>query len=291
MSKPTISVIIPTLNAEQDLPDLLEALSSQSIEPFEILVIDSASNDATIEIAAQNVLTTVHSIDRASFNHGATRHEAFLLTSGDYVCFLTQDAIPANKDYLANLIQPLMDDTRIALCSGRQLPKKDARRFEQLVRGYNYPAESNVRSLSDVGRYGIKTFFASDVCSAYKRDIYLECGGFSSVNTNEDMLMAARCISAGYKIAYCAEAMVYHSHNLSLQEQFLRNKAIGVFFATHQSELLGAKTAGEGVDLFKTVSLQLFKEKRLRELFSFCLDCFARVSGLYYGKRISPNDN
>lgn len=280
-----ISVIVPTLNAEHEINGLLDALERQSIQPIEILIVDSASEDKTIELIQKHKGVRLLKIDRKDFNHGDTRDMALRESSGDFVCFLTQDAIPASNDYLKRLVAPMAVDSNIALVSGRQLPKADARRFEQLVRGFNYPASSSVRSKSDLGKYGIKTFFASDVCSAYRRTAYLECGGFEHVNTNEDMLMAARFIAAGLKVAYEPSAEVYHSHNLTPLEQFRRNRAVGRFLEIHTKDLMNANEVGEGSRLFLAVSAQLLRELRFGEFVAFCIDCVARLFGNRIGRR------
>ena len=210
-----ISIIIPTLNAEHEIEALLIALDRQSIQPNEILVVDSASEDKTIELVQKHKRVRLLEIDRQDFNHGTTRDMALNESSGAFVCFLTQDAVPVSDDYLKRLVAPMVEDSNIALVSGRQLPKADARRFEQLVRCFNYPDSPSVRSKGDLEKLGIKTFFASDACSAYRRTAYLECGGFDHVNTNEDMLMAAKFIASGMKVAYEPRAEVYHSHNLT----------------------------------------------------------------------------
>lgn len=134
-----ISVIIPTLNAEHEIDGLLIALEHQSIQPVDILIVDSASEDKTIELVRQHKRVRLLKIDRQDFNHGTTRDMALRESRGDFVCFLTQDAVPVSDDYLERLVAPMVDDSDIALVSGRQLPKADARRFEQLVRGFNYP--------------------------------------------------------------------------------------------------------------------------------------------------------
>ena len=74
----------------------------------------------------------------------------------------------------------------------------------------------------------------------------MECGGFAPVNTNEDMLMAARSIAVGHKVAYEPSAAVYHSHNLTPGQQFRRNREVGAFLAAHAGELMGASEIGEG---------------------------------------------
>lgn len=285
-----ISVIIPTLNAEHEIDGLLIALEHQSIQPVEILIVDSASEDKTIELVRQHKRVRLLEIDRQAFNHGTTRDMALRKSSGDFVCFLTQDAVPVSGDYLKRLVAPMVEDPSIALVSGRQLPKADARRFEQLVREFNYPDSPSVRSKGDLEQFGIKTFFASDTCSAYRRSSYLECGGFDHVNTNEDMLMAARFIASGLKVAYEPCAEVYHSHNLAPSQQFARNRAVGFFLETHTDDLMHASEIGEGGRLVKTVSSQLLREGSFGEFVAFGVDCCARLLGNRSGRRAARKE-
>lgn len=285
-----ISVIIPTLNAEHDIEGLLTVLGRQSIQPIETLVVDSASEDRTIELIQKHKGVRLLQIDRQDFNHGGTRDLALRESRGDFVCFLTQDALPVSDDYLELLVAPMVDDSEIALVSGRQLPKADARRFEQLVRGFNYPDSSSVRSKRDLKKFGIKTFFASDTCSAYRRTAYLECGGFEHVNTNEDMLMAARFITSGMKVAYEPRAEVYHSHNFTPSQQFARNRAVGFFLESHADDLMHTSETGEGGRLVKSVSLQLLREGNFGEFVAFGVDCCARLLGNRAGRRAARKE-
>ncbi len=277
-------MVVPTLDAEAELPALLGALRAQTRRPDEVLVVDSSSDDGTLAALEGFPEARARVIAREDFDHGTTRHEALLETSGDYVCFMTQDALPADGRYLEELIAPLEADRSVAMASGRQLPRPGARRFEQLVRGFSYGPEPNVRGASDVGRLGIRAFLASDVCSAYRRSAYLACGGFGAAETNEDMLMAARLINAGFKVAYAAGARVYHSHDLSPREQYRRNRAVGRFLAEHADELGGVSETGEGASLAKAVLSQLLAERRPGEALAFCVDCAARLLGNRAGR-------
>lgn len=285
-----VSVIIPTLNAEHEIEDLLAALERQSLRPMEILVVDSASDDDTVPLVKTHEGIRLLQIERCDFNHGATRDMALRATTGDFVCFLTQDALPASDAYLERLVTPMVGDPSIALVSGRQLPKADARRFEQLVRSFNYPDSPSVRSKSDLNKRGIKTFFASDSCSAYRRTAYLDCGGFEYVNTNEDMLMAARFVASGLKVAYEPGAEVYHSHNLTPSQQFARNRAVGMFLESHSDDLMHASEIGEGGRLVKAVSSQLLREGNLTEFIAFGVDCCARLLGNRAGRRAARKE-
>ncbi|MDB1866758.1 glycosyltransferase family 2 protein [Collinsella aerofaciens] len=285
-----VSVIIPTLNAEHEIEDLLAALERQSLRPMEILVVDSASDDDTVPLVKMHEGIRLLQIERCDFNHGATRDMALRATTGDFVCFLTQDALPASDAYLERLVTPMVGDPSIALVSGRQLPKADARRFEQLVRSFNYPDSPSVRSKSDLNKCGIKTFFASDSCSAYRRTAYLDCSGFEYVNTNEDMLMAARFVASGLKVAYEPGAEVYHSHNLTPSQQFARNRAVGMFLESHSDDLMHASEIGEGGRLVKAVSSQLLREGNLTEFIAFGVDCCARLLGNRAGRRAARKE-
>ena len=281
----SISVIIPTLNAERELPVLLKALREQTLPADEILVVDSESADRTASVAEETEGVRVLRVRRKDFDHGRTRDTALRETAGETVVFLTQDAVPADRQFLENLVRPLEQED-VAVVTGRQLPKEDATPMERLVRTFNYPAESHIRSEADVGKMGIKAFFSSDVCAAYRRRIYEELGGFEyPLKTNEDMFFAAQAIRNGYRVAYAADARVLHSHNFSLKEQYRRNKIQGYEIERHRSLLGDVSKVSEGIRLAGFVSGGLLKQGRLISFVHFGLDCFARLFGSRAGRR------
>ena len=205
--------------------------------------------------------------------------------AGETVVFLTQDAVPADEHFLENLVRPLSEE-KVAVVTGRQLPKADASPMEKLVRAFNYPAESHIRSEADVGRMGIKAFFCSDVCAAYNRRVYLELGGFDyPLKTNEDMFYAAKAIRAGYRVAYAADALVFHSHNFTLREQYRRNRIQGYEIERHRGVLGDVSQESEGMKLVKAVSLGLLRRGRVFSFARFGLDCCARLLGSRKGKK------
>lgn len=286
----SISLVIPTLDAQAEIGELLNRILSQTRCPDEIIVVDSASSDSTVEIASSFDRVRVIEIDRSDFNHGLTRDMAFKESSGDIVCFMTQDAVPADNRYIENLVNPLLVDYRVAISSGRQLPKPDARKFERLVREFNYGPISNVRSKNDISVMGIKAYFATDVCSAYRRSSYFELGGFGRTDMSEDMLMAAKAVGAGYLVAYAADACVYHSHNLTPVEQFRRNFAIGHFLEINRELIACRSEIGEGGRLVKRVAKQLIEDRSFVELGAFGIDCLARFIGNRSGRRAAKKE-
>ena len=282
------SLIIPTLNAERELASLLDCVSRQSIVPNEVIVIDSSSDDKTIDIASRFDAKVIV-VEREEFNHGLTRDKAFRASHGDIVCFLTQDAVIYGEKYFETLLSVFLDSS-VALATGRQMPKPDARRFEQLIRQYNYSDKSNIRSKEDIPKYGFKTYFASDVCSAYRRSYYLQCGGFDETDMAEDKLIAAKFIHAGLKVAYVADACVLHSHNFSFSQQYLRNKADGYIMEKYSQRLVGSDEISAGSKLAKVVAIQLAKEGRFIEVARFGVDCAARLLGSRAGRRLARKE-
>ncbi len=286
-----ISVIIPTLNAGQYIKDLLNSLYSQTLKPNEIIIADSQSDDDTTKICREFPKVKIINVNRKEFDHGATRDMALRQSEGEIVVFMTQDALPANEYTIENLIKHLNSEENIAVVSGRQIARENASEMEKLVREFNYPSESNIRAKSDIGKYGIKTFYCSDVCAAYNKEIYLKLGGFEHpLKTNEDMFFAAKAVNSGYKVGYAAEAKVIHSHDFTLKEQYKRNFILGYEMEKHK-ELLGNVSANsEGFKLAKSVSSRLLKKGRMFSFFRFGFDCCARLLGSKMGKGKFKND-
>ena len=242
-----VAVIVPTCNAGSKFQFFLSALLSQAYK-FDVVIVDSSSNDGTLTIANQYDINIIE-IRRESFSHGGTRQMAVdSLTDVDIAVFLTQDAILAGDDSIEKILEPFHDESVAAVC-GRQLPRKQATSIEGHARLYNYSLQSNVKSINDVGEFGLKTAFISNSFAAYRISTLNEVGGFpGNVIFGEDMYVAAKLLKAGYKIAYAADACVYHSHDYSFWQEFKRYFDMGVFHSHEpwiRQDFGGAE--GEGV--------------------------------------------
>lgn len=133
---------------------------------------------------------------------------------------------------------------------GRQLATQESSYDEQYARQFNYPAQSFVKTQQDIARLGIKTYFESNVCCMYRRDIFDRLGGFIDHTIfNEDMIYCGKLLQAGYASAYEASAEVYHAHHYSGCQQFHRNFDLGVSQADHPEIFAGLRSEGEGVKL------------------------------------------
>jgi rhamnosyltransferase len=242
----SIAVVIPTLNAAADWPLFSPPLLA-SVPADRVLILDSSSVDGTAELARAAGFR-VQVIERSEFNHGGTRQlAAELLPDGDILVFLTQDAILADSESVSRLLEAFRDPTVVA-AYGRQLPRPGAQSIETHARLFNYPKLSAVRTLKSKEHLGFKAIFISNSFSAYRRDALMAIGGFpTDVIFGEDTFVAAKFLLAGSKIAYVAEAQVYHSHSYTWIQEFKRYFDIGVL---HSQESWMLKefggTGGEG---------------------------------------------
>lgn len=245
--------MVPTRNPGALWSQWLEALQRQQ-PAVSCFVVDSCSDDGT-NFTSLPAGSSSLQIPVASFNHGGTRNLSLqhLPPTTNVVVFMTQDALLADMDALQKLVSAF-DDPTVACAFGRQLPHADATALAAHARLFNYPDASRVVSLADKDRLGLKTCFMSNSFAAYRVTDLLAVGGFpSNVILGEDMAVAARLLLAGKRVAYQADACVYHSHNYTLLEDFRRSFDTGVFHAREKwlLDTFGG-ASGEGLRFVKS---------------------------------------
>jgi rhamnosyltransferase len=242
---PHYSIVIPTRHDGVRWEQVIDGILQQSPPPRQVLVIDSESRDDT-QVQAQAAGFLVHVIRASDFSHGGTRNLALdLLHSVPVIVYLTQDAIPDTSQTVARLLAAFTEDD-VACAYGRQLPHLDATPLAAHARRFNYPPHSSVRGWQDRQRLGIKAAFLSNSFAAYRWECLQQVGGFPEKTIlSEDMLVAAKLLQAGHRLAYRADAPVRHSHNYSPWQEFQRYFDIGVFH-TQESGLLAQFGAPEG---------------------------------------------
>ena len=284
-----VDVIIPTYKPDQEFFTLIERLQKQTVPVRRIIVINTEEKyfqrliyGRKYEKENKNIL--VKHISAHEFDHGGTRRRAVRESEADVFVMMTQDAIPADEHLIEHLLKPL-EQQDVAVSYARQLAREDAGEIEKYTRVFNYPEQSVIKGQSDIATMGIKTFFCSDVCAAYKRKVYEEIGGFvKRAIFNEDMIFAANAVKAGYKIAYAAQAQVYHSHNYTGKQQFQRNFDLGVSQAQHPEIFEGISSESEGVSMVKKTIKYLWKKGHKLEIFRLIYTSGCKFIGYRLGK-------
>lgn len=255
----TVDVIIPTYKPGGEFKRLIDMLEIQSYKINNIIVINTDEkyfNNKYIE-GYNNII--VKHITALEFDHGGTRAMAAAMSSTDIMLFMTQDAVPCDEYLVQNLIG-FFEDEGVGAAYARQLPKPDCHEIEKFTRSFNYPDKDKIKSAKDINELGIKTYFCSNVCAAYKKEAYDSLGGFIKKTIfNEDMIFAGRLIKSGMKIAYASNALVLHSHNYGNIEQLRRNFDLAVSQIDNPEIFLGLKSENEGIKLVKETAIHCFK--------------------------------
>jgi rhamnosyltransferase len=227
---PEISIVLPTRNGAATLPGVLDAISRQRIDrPFEVIAIDSSSDDGTVELLRRRI-DQVISIRAADFDHGLTRNLGIERARGELIVLMVQDAEPASDGWLNALTEPLFADDRLAGAFARQRPRGDA---SPLTRYYleRWLAASSVartmtltdgaelEDLDPMARLERCTF--DNVCSCIRRSVWRK-HPFRRTPIGEDVEWAREVLLAGYRLAYAPAAEVIHSHDRPVRDEFER---------------------------------------------------------------------
>ncbi len=277
-----ISVIIPTLNAVAHVEDLITRLKNQLQQVEQIIVVDSGSSDGTVNLA-EALGVEVLEITPGSFDHGTTRNLAAEQASGNILIFMTQDALPANRETIDRLIEPLKDDLTV-VSYARQVPADGVSTSEQYLRLANYPPESLLKNKAVIEEMGIKTFQNSNVCAAYRRFEFEQLGRFPApIVCNEDMLFAAKAIFQGYQVSYSARALVMHSHDLNIKVFFRRYFDIAASLDHEPHIKTFGQAEAKGLDFFRSQVNYMRDQKKLHELPRVICETAAKYLGYKCG--------
>jgi len=270
MQNATVDVILLTYKPKKCLMEVIDLLEKQSYGVNKIIIMNTEEKYWNTFLYGEKLLKVydnveVHHLSKMEFDHGFTRKMAVKRSKSDYFICMTDDAIPADEQLVERLLAPLLEK-KAEFSYARQLPKEDCGVIERFTRDFNYPEEGCIKSKDDLERLQIKTYFFSNVCAAYTRSVYEELGGFADCAIfNEDMYLAAAAIQAGYRIAYAADAKVYHSHNYSNKMQFKRNFDNGVSQALRPDVFAEISSTGEGKKMVK-LTIQYLKQQKKQHL-------------------------
>ena len=275
-------------------------------ESFEVLLIDSSSSDGCLDALPQDERLRLHKIRKEDFGHGRTRNLGVELAKGKYVAFITQDAIPANRMWLMNLIDPLQNDPNVAGVFGCHIAhtghgQLTAHDLDQHFNRWIYRSHRESIEL-DAGRQNLKGIvssherFYSDNNSCLRKSIW-EMLPLPDVVYGEDQLWAREILRKGYKKAYASTAVVRHSHEYGFRETVIRSNTEWHFY----DQLLGEKLPSTKQEVLQMVERSCIADQQAQKLYPNISEDdlkkrrklhFARACGYYlaskgYGE-ISP---
>ncbi|NLG04888.1 MAG: glycosyltransferase family 2 protein, partial [Clostridia bacterium] len=282
------------------LKQLIEGLDRQTVPVHKIILINTdeqtfmkATASFGSDFFTKRAYIVIKHISTAEFDHGKTRNEArtFCDADTDVYIYMTQDAVPADTRLIEKLIEPF-EEEEVLITYARQMASEQAGLIEQFTREYNYPDKSVVRSLANVPTEGIKAYFCSNVCAAYRSTVFEMFGSFVDRTIfNEDMIFAANVLKGGGKIAYAADAKVIHSHNYTNMKQLRRNFDLAVSQADHPEVFLDISSEAEGMRYLKQAVGYFSKHKKNYLIVPFIITCVFKYAGYWLGyryRKLSP---
>lgn len=278
-----VSILCPLYEAEQYLEGLEYRLHKQKdVEIAEVIYAYTESKDNTKKLLDQMGCEYI-TVEKNQFSHSLTREELSKVATGDILVFISQDVIMDREDWLYNLVNPIIKDEAQASFS-RQLCTNNT--IEKYIREKNYPKESRLVSKQDIDRLGFLTFFYSDASSACRKDVYETVNKYDQKDLiiNEDMYLAYKLIMNGYKIKYCGDSEVIHSHTFTLEQLFKRYFDTGVFLKQNDY-FLKYNSNDSGLALAKYVFKRALEDKNFKVLFNIIPNFASRFIGNNMGKR------
>lgn len=299
------SIIIPLYNGGELYKEVLQKVLDQDYSDFEVVVIDSSSDDGSGEVtqekAREDQRIVYAKIPKVMFQHGRTRNYGASLSRGEYLVFITQDALPVNNQWLSEMIKPFSKDERIMGVFGRHIAyengdifEKEALRkhfesFRESAEGAVFEIDDYERFATDIG-YQAHLSFYSDNASAMRKSIW-EKIPYPEVDFAEDQIWAKRILLAGYKKAYAYNAVVYHSHKYKFKEAMRRyaddSRAIYNMF----NIILERSISNVPIQIYRNYKLdqQVFKSVKVSFLKKLYLKGYslkkntAKILGYYLG--------
>lgn len=212
-----VSVVIPTFNGAHELPALLAALRTQTnIHDLEIVAVDSASTDGTAALAEQYGAKVIK-IKQEEFSHSYSRMLGATNATGEYLLFMTQDALPDREDWLIRMLQPCLVSGAAAV-SCYETPKEDADLLSHITvwnwKNVMSGGADKLTSLPKDTSYDSlrRSAQLSDNACLVKKSFFMEIGGHRGAYA-EDLDLGIRLLKAGYTLGILSSVCVVHSHN------------------------------------------------------------------------------
>lgn len=229
---PRATVIMRSKNSDWVIGQALAGLFAQDFQDFELLVVDSGSQDRTLEIVSQYPCRLIQ-IEPSDYLPGAVLNMAAEEARGELLVFQNSDTVPLRPDSLSKLIAA-MDDPDVHAAYGRQLPRPEA---DAWVRR-DYAASFPPRSQDAPGWITLSLPLA-----CIRRETWRRRPFYRDAWASEDTEWGQWARDEGLRIRYVPEAEVMHSHNYSLSQIYGRRFVEGeadAFIAGGPDRLLAA---------------------------------------------------
>lgn len=212
----SISVIIPTYNAEKTIGQCLHALKQQNYPSasYEVILVDDGSKDATGEIARTY---DIKYLRQENSGPATARNKGAIVAKGEIILFTDSDCVP-EPDWIREMAAPFNDKSVMAVKGAyRNRQKSIVARFAQLEFEERFEMLKKAASIDMVDTYS----------AGFRKDAFLQLGGFDTsfpVANNEDTELSYRMSKLGFKMVFNPNAIVFHLDHPASVKRYARLK-------------------------------------------------------------------
>lgn len=211
------SVIIPVFNRPDEVDELLESLTHQTLSNFDVVVVEDGSQNPCKEVCEKyNDTLAIHYYAKQNSGPGPSRNYGVERAEGDYVLILDSDCV-LPPTYLEAIEAELQREA----CDAFGGPDRAHESFTQVQKAISYSMTSffttgGIRG----GKKKMDKFYPRSFNMGVKRDVYNALGGFSKMRFGEDIDFSIRIFKGGYKCRLFPEAWVWHKRRTDMDKFF-----------------------------------------------------------------------
>ena len=213
-----ISIIVPAYNRAQEINEFLNSFTEQTVQDFEIVVVDDGSEDNLQEVV-ENYKDKLYLRYYYQKNQGpgAARNKGMQEANGDYFVFIDSDCtVP--PDYVANLLHHIKNEDFDAF-GGPDSYRED---FPALLKAINYSMTSFIGTGGTRGTAGksVGKYYPRSFNMGIKREVYETIGGMNELRHGQDMDFSSRIYKAGFKVKFFSDIVVFHKRRTNIKKFF-----------------------------------------------------------------------
>ena len=211
------SFIIPVYNRPDEVDELLDSLTRQTIRDFEVVVVEDGSSVPCKEVVDKYAARlTIHYYNKANSGPGQTRNYGVERANGEYMLILDSDCILPEK-YL-EMVEADLQRQKADAFGG---PDRAHESFTDVQKAINYAMTSffttgGIRG----GKKKLDKFYPRSFNMGVRKDVYQALGGFSKMRFGEDIDFSIRIFKGGYQCRLFPEAWVWHKRRTDLKKFF-----------------------------------------------------------------------
>ncbi len=213
MSDPLVSIVLRSYNEAWALADTFAAVQKQDYRNWELIVIDSGSNDGSQELIRAAQPANFIQIQPHEYNPSRVLNHGMRLARSGFGIFLNADATPQGSNWLRPLAAALQHSNTAAVF-GRQIPRPDCR----AVYACDYD-----RCFGPQRESANWDHFFSMVSSGLRKDIWAKRGFLEKLQYAEDDEYTRWARENKFQVVYCPDSVVMHSHNYTPDQAYRRS--------------------------------------------------------------------